>query len=184
MTPDILLTPNAGRYRVICLDPPWYFAAGTKNRPQHYPRMRDAELRALPTKALADPAGCWLMMWATSPKTADAFDLAKAWGFKFSARAFLWAKTTRCDPTKWHSGMGYTTRKNAEDCWLFRAGKPERLSKSVAELIVSPVREHSRKPDEAYARIMQFAAGPYLEMFARERRDGWDAWGNDIEHFT
>ena len=182
-TDTLLLTPRAGDYRVILVDPPWHFSGGKKGRPQHYPRMSDSELRELDPWGIANQDGCWLFMWSTSPKTADAFALAREWGFKYSGRGFLWAKTLRSDPTKWHLGMGYTTRKNAEDCWLFKSGKPKRLSKSVAELIVSPIREHSRKPDEVYDRIEAFAPGPYLEMFARQQRPGWDAWGNDTAHF-
>ena len=80
--------------------------------------------------------------------------------------------------------MGFTTRKNAEDCLLFRTGMPQRLARDVREVIVSPVREHSRKPDEAIARIERFCPGPRVELFAREARDGWDAWGDEVGMFN
>jgi N6-adenosine-specific RNA methylase IME4 len=80
--------------------------------------------------------------------------------------------------------MGFTTRKNAEDCLLFRTGMPQRLARDVFEVIVSPIREHSRKPDEAIVRIERFCPGPRVELFARESRDGWDAWGDEIGMFN
>jgi N6-adenosine-specific RNA methylase IME4 len=80
-------------------------------------------------------------------------------------------------------GNGFTTRKNAELCLLGRRGKPRRNSKGVRELIVSPRRKHSQKPDEQYARIEHFCSGPYLELFARQRRPGWTAWGDELDKF-
>ncbi len=80
--------------------------------------------------------------------------------------------------------LGHTTRKNTELCWLGRRGNPKRLDKGVRELIVAPVREHSRKPDEIYERIERFCAGPYLELFARQRRNGWFSDGNELDRFA
>jgi len=182
-------------YRVIYADPPTDFKAGKKGRPQHYPRMSDRELMRLPLDELAHPDGCWLFLWVTSPKLADAFEMARAWGFKYSARAFVWVKTAGERGThrrfilpcgnelKLHMSQGYTTRKNAEDCLLFRLGQPERRAADVHEIILSPLREHSRKPDEALERIERFAEGPYLELFSRSTRDGWDVFGNEPRKF-
>jgi len=80
-------------------------------------------------------------------------------------------------------GLGYTTRKASEPCLLGRRGKPRRLRNDVRDVIHASVREHSRKPDEFYERVEQFAPGPYLDLFARERRQGWDAWGNERDKF-
>lgn len=168
-------------FRAIVADPAWIFAAGTKGRPQHYERMTDTQLRRLPVDDLAHPDGCWLFLWTTSPRLHLTFDIVQSWGFKYSARAFLWVKT-RGD--KLHTGMGYTTRKNAEDCLLFRRGAPQRVARDVHEIIMSPVREHSRKPDESFARIERFCAGPYLELFSREPRSNWSAWGNEASKFS
>jgi N6-adenosine-specific RNA methylase IME4 len=177
-------------YRVIIIDPPWKFKAGTKGRPQHYERMTDREMAMLPIKDLAHPEGAWVFCWCTSPLAPRMFEIAKAWGCNYSARGFVWIKTLRSDGETlfhyrdgFHTGMGYTTRKNAEDCWLFKFGKPKRQNNAVRELIISPLREHSRKPDEAYERIRQFADGPYCELFAREQRSGFDAWGDEIDRF-
>ena len=62
-------------------------------------------------------------------------------------------------------------------------GKPRRLSKAVRQLIISPRREHSRKPDEAYGRIEGLVSGPYLELFAWCSRPGWKSWGNQVSLF-
>lgn len=180
MTQDLHALPR-GHYRVILADPPWMFAAGTSGRPQHYGRMTDRELARLPVEDLAHPDGCWLFLWTTSPKIFHAQRIAEAWGFRYSGRAFVWVKTT---PDGLHMGQGYTTRKNAEDCLLFRRGAPKRTAKDVHEVIISPVREHSRKPDEAYGRIERFAAGPYLELFARQEHLGWTAWGDQVGRFS
>ena len=79
--------------------------------------------------------------------------------------------------------MGHTTRQNAEYVVLGRRGKPRRLCKDVHQLIIQPRREHSRKPDEFYARVERYCTGPYLELFARQRRPGWTAWGNELDKF-
>ena len=143
---------------------------------------------------LVHPDGAWLFMWITSPHMPQALELGKAWGFKYSARAFVWIKTHRRNvegqaamfihPGSMHIGTGYTTRKNAEDVLLFRRGQPKREARDVRELIFAPPREHSRKPDETFERIERYCAGPRVELFAREERPGWDAWGNETTRFN
>ncbi len=80
-------------------------------------------------------------------------------------------------------GCGYWTRANPEICLLGTRNNPKRISRAVRQLIVAPRREHSRKPDEARARIEQLVAGPYCELFARDRRPGWEAWGAEVGQF-
>jgi N6-adenosine-specific RNA methylase IME4 len=143
--------------------------------------MTDAELAELPIESLAHPEGAWLFMWATTPKLPDAIALGARWGFVYSGSGFVWIKTTASG--KLHFGMGHTTRKNAEICLLFKTGKPKRQSAGVPEVIMAPVREHSRKPDEIYDRIERFCAGPYAEVFARTRHTGWDSFGDQVGVF-
>ena len=81
-------------------------------------------------------------------------------------------------------GMGYWTRANTEPCLLATRGKPKRLNADVRQAIITPRRQHSRKPDGVYGRIERLVAGPYLELFARTRRFGWDAWGNEVDKFA
>lgn len=175
-----------GSYRCVVVDPPWtwatYSEAGLDGRPQHYDRMSDRQIAELPIKSLLDPAGAWVFLWSTSPKAPFALTLAESWGLRFSGRAFSWVKLNRNGTP--FMGLGLTTRKNLEDCWLLRTGKPERLARDVCEVVMAPRREHSRKPVEVMERIERFCPGPRLELFAREKRLGWDSWGRETDKFT
>jgi hypothetical protein len=121
-------------------------------------------------------------------------EIVRPWGARYSARAFLRIKINKQSAANGlpfgltadslHRGMGYTTRKNAEDCLLFKVGAPKRLAADVDEVILAPVREHSRKPDEAVERIERFCAGPRVELFAREAWPGWDSWGDEVGKFA
>ena len=79
---------------------------------------------------------------------------------------------------------GFTTRKNAEFCVIGKRGPSVRRDAGVHEVIISPRREHSRKPDEFFQRIERYAAGPYVELFSREHRPGWTCWGNEAGKFN
>lgn len=143
---------------------------------------------ALPVREIA-AKDCHLFLWTVSAHIPDALALMEAWGFNYSSTAFIWVKLARRaliggPDFRLHMGLGKTTRKQAEICLLGRRGSPRRLSASVPEIIMAPVREHSRKPDEARVRIMEYAPGPHLEMFARERAEGWDVWGDEVEKFS
>jgi N6-adenosine-specific RNA methylase IME4 len=177
----VQIDPPAGRgYRVIYADPPWSFATysakGKGRSPDaHYDTMTLQDIKDLPVASwAADDA--LLLLWATDPMLEHALDVARAWGFTFKTVGFYWVKTNR-QSGSFFTGMGFWTRANPEQCLLATRGSPRRLAGDVPRLIVSPRREHSRKPDEAYDRIERLAPGPYLEMFARSTRPGWDAWG-------
>lgn len=178
------LTPL--RYGAIIIDPPWYFrnysAAGeVKNPVAHYDCMSADEIIALPVNQLAAP-DCALFMWATAPMLPAALELMKAWGFAFKS-AGAWAKQSSTGE-KWAFGTGYCFRSTAEFYLLGTIGKPRILSHSVRNLIVAPVREHSRKPDDLHRDVEQLYAGPYCELFARQDRPGWDCWGDETDKFA
>lgn len=179
-------------YRAILADPPWSFRtrspAGLDGRPQHYSRMSLAEIKDLPVGEISAP-DAHLFLWVTGPHLLQAFDVISAWGFTYSAVAFTWVKVKKSHvgpvaEGDLHCGMGYTTRKNAEFVLLGRRGSPKRLAKDVREIVLSPVREHSRKPDAVAQRIERYCAGPYLELFARAERSGWTVWGNETTKFA
>jgi len=187
-------------YRAILADPPWSFESWSekgagKSAKRHYNVMELHAIKSMPVgSTLAHPDGCVLFMWAVDSMLPEALEVIKAWGFTFKTVAFTWVKaelgpalTTDLGPvreyTKEHFGMGYWTRGNPEMCLLATRGKPQKLSSSVRQLVVSPRREHSRKPDEIRTRIENLVPGPYLELFARSRAPGWDAWGNEINKF-
>jgi N6-adenosine-specific RNA methylase IME4 len=121
-----------------------------------------------------------LFLWATDPSLPQALEVMAAWGFVYKTVAFTWAKTTK-DGTGFPIGCGYWTRANPEQCLLATRGRPQRLSRAVPQLVLAPRREHSRKPDQVYERIEALVPGPYLELFAREQRPGWDSRGYEVE---
>ena len=174
------------KYGVIYSDPPWHWQAysdkGTgRGAVSHYDCMSLADMAALPVASYA-AEDCALFMWAVDPMLPEALELIRAWGFTFKTVAFYWAKTLRCSEG-FHVGLGYWTRANPEQCLLATRGHPKRLARDVRRLVVSPVREHSRKPDEVYGRIERLVAGPYIEMFSRQSWPGWDCWGNQAGLF-
>lgn len=189
-----------GKFGAILIDPPWAFrtfggADVTPHRTavDHYPTMQLADIVKLPIGDVT-AKDCALFMWVIDSHLDQAFDLAKSWGFKFKTRAFTWRKLTKASAARMEAGadveedearigMGYWTRKQTEMCWLFTRGKPSRLNKGVREIIDAPRREHSRKPDEQYPRIEALVGGPYLEIFARQSREGWSSWGNEVTRF-
>jgi N6-adenosine-specific RNA methylase IME4 len=171
-------------YAVILADPPWRFATYSdrgrgRSAEAHYDCLSLPEIkRFLPSGVAA--RDCALFLWTTDPLLPAALDVMAAWGFTYKTIGFYWAKTT-LSGDGFPIGTGYYTRANPETCLLGTRGKPQRLSRSVRKLIIAPRREHSRKPDETYERIEALFAGPYLELFARLPRDGWDQQGNQSE---
>jgi N6-adenosine-specific RNA methylase IME4 len=152
------------------------------------------DIKAMPVQALASPEGCHLFLWATGPCLPLAFDVIEAWGFRYSSVAFTWVKLKRSYQLQQlstlplverdlHVGLGLTTRKNVEFCLLARRGNARREARDVREVILSPVREHSRKPDEFFERVERYAIGPYVELFSRQERSGWCSWGNEQGKF-
>lgn len=142
--------------------------------------MSIEELGALPVAQLAAPDSV-LFMWATFPQLPDALRLIRAWGFTYKTVAFLWLKQNRKSPG-WFYGLGFWTRGNAEVCLLATKGHPKRQSPCVHQFIISPIREHSRKPDEARDKIIALMGDvPRVELFARQTPPGWDVWGNEVE---
>ncbi|MFO1069673.1 MAG: MT-A70 family methyltransferase [Geminicoccaceae bacterium] len=179
--------PPRRDYRVVYADPPWTFATYSdkgkgRSAEAHYDTMSLAAIKALPVASWTAP-DCVLLMWATDPLLPRALEVIAAWGFTYKTVGFYWAKLNKgrdgllFGPRDFFTGLGFWTRANPEPCLLATRGRPKRQSGNVQRLVVAPRREHSRKPDEVAERIERLAPGPYLEMFARETRPGWDSWG-------
>jgi N6-adenosine-specific RNA methylase IME4 len=169
-------------YGVIYADPPWSFRTWSdrgkgRSAENHYAVMSDSEIRNLPVADIAAPS-CALFLWTTGPKLFDAKGVIEAWGFNYKTIAFTWVKLTQAGRPAF--GCGYWTRANAEMCLLATRGSPKRLHADVPQVVLAPRREHSRKPDEVAARIERLVAGPYIELFARQLRPGWDGWGDHL----
>ena len=178
--------PESG-YGVILADPPWSFVTYSekgkekKSAENHYPCMGLQEIKNLPITALA-AKDCALVLWVTAPFFEKGLEVMRAWGFTYKTIG-AWAKRSRQD-NSWAFGTGYIYR-NAAEFWIVGTrGKPTIKSRSVRNLIVAPIREHSRKPDEMRENIEAIWEGPYLELFARERAPNWDVWGNETDKFS
>jgi N6-adenosine-specific RNA methylase IME4 len=189
------------RYGAIAVDPASHFSSYTavqstnpssrRDNERHYKTMSFADLAALPIKDLAAPNGCHLFVWTSGPFLPQALRLIEAWGFKYSTRCFTWLKTKRSwdgesplAESDFPVGLGLTVRHQTEIVLLARRGNCRRQRKDVRELILAPRREHSRKPDEFYRRVEQYCSGPYVDLFARERRPGWHVWGDEVDCFN
>jgi N6-adenosine-specific RNA methylase IME4 len=184
--PSCINSLKSRKYGVIYADPPWSFrnwsAKGTgRNAVSHYDCLDFTALSALPVADLAAD-DCALFLWATDPLLDRAFELIRAWGFQYKTVGFYWVKQNT-KGNGFFTGLGYWTRANPEQCLLATRGKPSRQSKDVRRLIVEPRREHSRKPEQVRDRIERLVGGPYLELFARETKPGWDCWGNQAGLF-
>ena len=137
-----------------------------------------ADIIRLPVDRIAKDNAV-LLMWVVDPLLDQAFKVIDAWGFKYKTVGFTWAKSNKTKPG-FFTGLGYWTRGNPEMCLLATKGKPKRLSKSVPQLVIDQRREHSKKPDIMYKHIENLLEGPYIELFARQKVSGWDAWGNEV----
>ena len=114
-------------------------------------------------------------------KKGEGRSVLEHWGFKYKTVAFVWIKKNKKNPSLFW-GMGFWTRANAEICILATKGNPKRISARVHQVIISPIEEHSKKPNEARKRIEELIGDlPRIELFARQKADGWDVWGNEVE---
>lgn len=171
----------AGPFACVLADPPWAFRtySGNDTTPHrgahdHYSTTQTLELARIPVAASVEKDAA-LFMWVVDSHFEDALQLGKMWGFEFKTCAFVWVKSKLGG---WpHVGMGYWTRKQTEQCWLFTRGSPPRLDKDVEQIIHCPRGAHSAKPEQQYGLIERLVAGPYLEMFSRTSKPGWSAWG-------
>lgn len=170
------------RYAVIYADPPWRYNSkhhGYGGAEDHYPTMALADIKAIRVPATDD---CALFLWATMPLLRQAFEVIDAWGFKYKTTAFCWVKQTKSGDSL-VTGLGSWTRSNAEVCLLATRGRPRPVSHCVHSVVISPRRRHSQKPDEVRQRIVELMGNvTRLEMFARSRMPGWDAWGNEVKN--
>jgi N6-adenosine-specific RNA methylase IME4 len=170
-------------YQIIYADPPWkYQDKGCNgNCEAHYKTMsiQDLEFMGDFVKDLSNE-NCVLFLWTTYPMLKEALRVIEAWGFKYKSIAFQWIKLNKKNGKPFY-GLGRWTRGNTEPCLLATKGKPQRISKSVFQLIQEPIAEHSKKPNIVRDKIVELMGNlPRIELFARERERGWDAWGDEV----
>ncbi|KPQ06162.1 MAG: Transcriptional activator, adenine-specific DNA methyltransferase [Rhodobacteraceae bacterium HLUCCA12] len=174
----------AGGFDMIMADPPWSFenwsqAGEAKNAKAQYACTSLNWIKDLPVSALAaDNAVLWL--WATNPMLREAIDVMDSWGFAFKT-AGHWVKRTRHG--KLAFGTGYILRSAGEPFLIGTRGAP-RCARTVRSVVDGPIREHSRKPDEAF--VAAEALLPHarrIELFSRQSRPGWESWGDEAGKF-
>lgn len=177
-------------YQLILADPPWQFktysAKGKekKSPENHYNTMDLEDIKNMPVKDIvAKDALC--AMWCIDSMIPHALEVMEAWDFKMINVLFYWHKVTK-DYKNPAFGLGYYTRKSMELCILGKRGKGLKvLNKGIRQAIVEPIREHSRKPDCTHERLEKmFGDIKRLELFARQNKDGWDTWGNEVDKFS
>lgn len=170
------------KYSIIYADPPWsYDDKGCSGAAEAvYNTMPLSDICAMPVSSLAEKDAV-LFMWATYPKLREALQVIDAWGFTYKSIAFQWVKLNP-KGRGFFLGLGRWTRGNTEPCLLAVKGKPHRVDANISQLIISPLRQHSRKPDETRDRITALMGDlPRIELFARTTTPGWDTWGNEIK---
>lgn len=189
--PDPFSAMPKKHFGLIAADCPMRFKDGKSNRSteNHYPTMPLHEIKSLPVYELA-AADCALLLWTSPPFIAQSLDIMKAWRFRFVSIGFTWLKMKKSTSDQLFLdkdvfiSLGHTTRKSSEVCLLGKRGRPQRLNRDVAEVIIAARREHSRKPDEFFRRAERLYPGPRLEMFSRQDRVGWSVFGNQTGKFN
>lgn len=172
-----------GGFRTVLADPPWRFLNRTgKVAPEHrrldrYSTLDMSEIAALQVSEIVAP-NAHLYLWVPNALLPDALKVMDAWGFRYVSN-IVWAKR-RKDGKPDGRGVGFYFR-NVTELLLFGVRGSMRTlqpARSQVNIIETRKREHSRKPDEQYPLIEACSPGPYLELFSRGVRDGWDVWGN------
>ncbi|MEW6016478.1 MAG: MT-A70 family methyltransferase [Pseudomonadota bacterium] len=170
----------SGKYRVIYADPPWKYGntmpAYFTEQADHYPLMTVEQICAMPIADLAEDNAV-LFLWATSPILEEAFDVIRAWGFKYKA-SFVWDKVKHV--------MGHYNSVRHEFLLIAVRGSCQPDQQRLFDSVVSIERtEHSAKP-EYFREIIDtlYTHGRRIELFARRRADGWDCYGNELPQLS
>jgi len=179
---------SLGKFGTILADPPWKFQNRTgKMAPEHkrlyrYDTMSNEDILAMPIEEVALPQS-HLYLWVPNALVENGLQVMRAWGFEYKTM-LIWYKI-RKDGGPDRRGVGFYFR-NVTEIILFgvrgslRTGQQGRKQENI---ILSQKRGHSRKPDEIFPIIEGCSPGPYLELFARQKRKGWEAWGNETDKF-
>lgn len=191
MEHDLVSFCASQKFKTILADPPWQFQNRTgKMAPEHkrlnrYATMTLADIMAIPVMDVADDP-CHLYLWVPNALLPQGLEVMQGWGFQYKAN-IVWEKV-RKDGEPDGRGVGFYFR-NVTELLLFgvRGSNARTLApgRSQVNLLRTQKREHSRKPDEIFEIIQQCSSGPYLELFARGKREDWVLWGNQAnESYT
>jgi N6-adenosine-specific RNA methylase IME4 len=181
---DLIAFLGGRRFGTILADPPWQFQNRTgKIAPEHrrlsrYGTLTLEQIQALPVASAAAEVA-HLYLWVPNTLLPDGLAVLQAWGFAYKSN-LVWRKI-RKDGGSDGRGVGFYFRNVTELILFGVRGKKARTLKpgrTQVNYLESRKREHSRKPDEQYRLIEACSPGPFLELFARGRRDNWAGWGN------
>ena len=180
-------TKTMKKYNIILADPPWFYNKRSNPKTKFglglygsYLPMKTEEIAQLPVPDIAD-TNCALHLWATSPRLPDAVRVLSGWGFRYCTVVYCWVKTT-LDGQSFRANPGHYSLSNVEHVLLGIRGKMPPQTLGIRQIVAEPPREHSRKPDCVRDRIVSmFGDLPRVEMFARERTNGWDCHGDQVE---
>lgn len=184
---DLLDFTGTRRFGTILADPPWQFTNRTgKVAPEHrrlsrYGTMTLSEIEALPVEEIAAPTS-HLYLWVPNALLPQGIQVLAAWGFTYKSN-LVWHKI-RKDGGPDGRGVGFYFRNVTELVLFGTRGKNARTlppGRRQVNYLATRKREHSRKPDEQYDIIESCSPGPFLEMFARGNRPGWEVWGNQAD---
>ena len=171
-------------YTVIYADPPWPYNDQMKGHPMsldhEYPTQSIEWIASLPVSKLAARDSV-LLLWVTSPHMPNGLQVMESWGFKYKTVGFCWVKIKQ-DGKSICTTLGRWTRGSIELCLLGVKGAPNkmRINKSIRQVVLAKRRGHSKKPTEIRKRIVDlFGDQKRIELFSRERVDGWDCFGNE-----
>ena len=174
------------KFDIIYADPPWNFKTFSqkgkekKSADCHYGCMDIEDIKSIPVSRIASDDSI-LFLWVTFPLLREGLETMRSWGFTYKTCGFVWVKRNRkADSYFW--GLGYWTRANAELCLIGTKGHPKRECRGISQICDARIMEHSRKPDEIRERIVMLCGDkPRVELFARQRHDGWTSLGNEID---
>ena len=179
---------NNKKYNIIYADPPWQYKVWSK---KGNGRSAESHYKTLGIKDIVNMKDfikdisaddCVLFIWITYPCLKEAIQVIEEWGFTYKTCGFAWVKRNK-KANSWFWGMGYWTRANSELCLIATKGKIKRISRKVHQIIDTPIEEHSKKPAIVRDRIVELMGDlPKIELFAREKTDGWDVWGNEVNN--
>ncbi|MGJ4945032.1 MT-A70 family methyltransferase [Bradyrhizobium sp. HKCCYLS1011] len=175
-------------YGLAKIDPPWRFETYSedgkgKSAEQHYDCWDIERIYSLPIAELAHPNGMWVWLYTTAPMLLEAIKCFERWGVKYVTNG-VWVKMVK-DGSRPTFGTGYALRNAHEPFLIGKIGKPKIHDKGIRSAILEPRREHSRKPELGYDYAARMAGDyPKADIFAREVRPGWDAFGNEVTKFN
>ena len=172
------------KYQIIYADPAWQYKSkeclaktsilnGKLNT--HYPTMSISDIKNLPVGGISDD-NCLLFLWVVSPMLDECIDVLKSWGFKYSTIGFIWYKQK--------TNPGSYTMSECEICLIGKKGNipSPRGARNIRQFLSEQKTKHSSKPQEIRKRIeMMFPEQNKIELFARQKIEGWDVWGNEVE---